>query len=140
MPTIPSAMRTQVRLQDRNRCAYCHTPEELTVTPFEVDHIVPVSVGGQAILENLCLACPACNRFKGNLESGKDPLTGEDVLLFNPRRQFWSEHFRWGDDRLEIQGITAQGRVTVIALRMNRPQLVNLRRLWLKMGYLLVEE
>ncbi len=35
---IPAALRAEVRALDNERCAYCLAPEELTVTPFEVDH------------------------------------------------------------------------------------------------------
>jgi hypothetical protein len=42
-------------------------------------------------------------------------------------------HFAWSNDRQRILGITPSGRATVEALRMNRPQLVNLRRIWAKM-------
>ncbi|MBD2694826.1 HNH endonuclease [Anabaena catenula] len=30
---------------------------------FEVEHIRPLSLGGEAIFENLCFACPSCNRY-----------------------------------------------------------------------------
>jgi len=32
---IPSTLRRQVREKAKGRCAYCHTPEELTVVTFE---------------------------------------------------------------------------------------------------------
>ncbi|MFM7441805.1 MAG: hypothetical protein ACKO2V_24940 [Snowella sp.] len=31
-------------------------------------------------------------------------------------------------------GITAEGRATIEALRMNRPQLIRVRVMWVKMG------
>jgi len=39
---IPAALRAQVHEIDNGLCAYYHTPEALTVTTFEIDHIVPV--------------------------------------------------------------------------------------------------
>ncbi len=36
---ISAKLRAQIRERDKYRCVYCHTPEELTVTTFEVDHI-----------------------------------------------------------------------------------------------------
>jgi hypothetical protein len=47
-----------------------------------------------------------------------DPLTGELVALFHPRRADWTDHFLMRDDGF-IEGITAQGRVTVSLLRIN---------------------
>ena len=47
-------------------CAYCQTAESLTVVTFEVEHILPRSLGGLTECDNLCLACPSCNRHKSN--------------------------------------------------------------------------
>jgi hypothetical protein len=44
-----------------NACAYCEKP----VDEFEIDHIVAHSNGGTCDLDNLCVACPSCNRRKG---------------------------------------------------------------------------
>ena len=51
------------------------------------------------------------------------------VRLFNPRRENWREHFDWTEDGIRVEGKTAVGRATVIALQLNRPGLQNLRRL-----------
>ena len=63
-----------------------------------------------------------------------DPVSARDVPLFHPRRNIWAEHFAWAEDATEIVGLTAVGRATVAALRMNRPQLVRVRRMWGIMG------
>jgi hypothetical protein len=55
--------------------------------------------------------------------------------LFNPRRQKWKTHFRWSEDGIEIMGVTACGRATVIALQMNRPEIVAARWLWVQAGW-----
>lgn len=133
-PTILTSLRSQVHNLDGDCCAYCKTPESLTVTVFEVDHIVPVSAGGEARLDNLCLACPACNRSKGARQSAPDPETGRDTPLYHPRRQIWTEHFAWNRDASQLVGLTPTGRATVGALRMNRPPMVRLRKLWAKVG------
>lgn len=133
--TISAELRAQVRAREKNRCAYCRSPEELTVTTFEVDHIVPVSAGGETTLDNLCLACPTCNRHKSARQSVSDPETDQVVLLYHPRQQKWSTHFAWDENRTLIIGLTPTGRATVEALQMNRPQMVHLRKLWLKIGY-----
>lgn len=55
---IPVDLKRQIRQQFNETCAYCQTAEYLTVTTFEIEHIVPLSAGGKTLLENLCLACP----------------------------------------------------------------------------------
>ena len=48
--------------RDGHRCQYCGRPD-LSLT---VDHIVPVSRGGEDTWENLVCACVACNNKKGD--------------------------------------------------------------------------
>jgi hypothetical protein len=76
----------------------------------------------------LAWACAACNSHKYTKTQAPDPRTGKLVSLFNPRRQTWSKHFQWSGDSLIIIGLTATGRATVVALHLNRQQIVNLRR------------
>ena len=127
-------LQRQVRSHFANRCAYCQTVERLTMAIFEIEHIIPRSVGGATTFENLCLACPTCNRYKARRQAAADPLTDEIVPLYHPHQQSWSEHFVWSEDGAEIVGRTPMGRATIAALRMNRPQLIHVRRMWVKMG------
>jgi len=60
---------------------------------------------------------------------GIDPVSGAVVALYHPRADIWSEHFTWSDLFTEIIGLTARGRATVLRLRLNRPELVALRRI-----------
>lgn len=132
---IPGELRAWVRQRDQERCAYCRSPEELSIAVFEIDHIVPVSQGGDNDPQNLCLCCPRCNRYKSAQQHAVDLQSGEIVLLFHPRQQSWGEHFCWSDDRLRIVGLTASGRATIDALAMNRDQIVRLRNVWRKLNY-----
>ena len=54
--------------------------------------------------------------------------------LFNPRLAQWSEHFTWRAGYTEIIGLTESGRATVDALQLNRPAVVNLRRVLVLAG------
>jgi hypothetical protein len=56
-----------------------------------------------------------------------DPLTGKKARLFHPRRQQWSDHFVWSEDKTLMIGLTATGRATIKALRLNRAELINFR-------------
>jgi HNH endonuclease len=129
-----------VELQRRIRthfgycCAYCRTAEALTATTFEFEHIVPRSGGGATTFENLCLACPSCNRYKTVRQTGFDLATQQDVALFHPHCQSWLDHFAWDADKTLLIGLTPVGRVTIALLKMNRPQLIRIRKMWVKMG------
>lgn len=131
---IPDALRERVNAWGRYRCSYCLSSEENIGTPMEMDHILPESLGGPTEEENLCPACSMCNGYKSNRVTGIDPLTNEEVPLFNPRRQRWAEHFAWTPDGEQIIGLTAVGRATVAALKLNRPLLIKARRVWIRAG------
>lgn len=131
---IPVSLQRQIRKQFADCCAYCRTSESLTATTFEFEHIVPISAGGKTLLKNVCLACPTCNRHKASRQTATDPKTGEIVPLFHPQQQSWDDHFCWKNDWVEVISCTAVGRATCAALRMNRPQLVRVRRMWVILG------
>ena len=96
---------------------------------FSVEHIKPVYSGGKTILENLALACEGCNSQKHTKVYAFDPVSGNLVPLFHPRRQRWDEHFAWNAGFSLVVGITPIGRATVDALQLNREGVVNLRRM-----------
>ena len=103
--------------------------------PMTIDHIQPVSKGGLNTVENLCLACRTCNEYKSDTTEAIDPLTGQLTSLFNPRQQNWQEHFQWSNNASHIEGLTAIGCATVIALRMNNPVIVATRKRWFAIGW-----
>lgn len=121
---ISAELQRQIRSHFADCCAYCRTAESLTVTTFEFEHIVPLARGGETIFENLCLACPSCNRYKAVRQTAVDPNTQTEVPLFHPQHQSWADHFTWNEEATEIIGLTPIGRATVDALKMNRPQLL----------------
>jgi len=134
MSRISDTLRQQVTERAQGLCEYCQTAQIIVVT-MEVDHIIPVSASGQTSLENLCLMCRGCNSFKHDIQKGLDPDTGEQVDLFNPRKQKWSDHFSWNEDATLIIGLTATGRATINQLRMNRPAVVDSRQIWVHAGW-----
>lgn len=131
---ISTELRRQIRERFANCCAYCQTAESLTVAIFEIEHIVPQVNGGETVFNNLCLSCPTCNRYKAVRQSAVDPQTNEIVPLFHPQQEQWADHFTWNDGNTELIGLTPTGRATIVTLKMNRPQLVRVRHMWVKMG------
>ena len=105
-------------------CEYCLSQLKFSVDSLSVEHIVPRSRGGRDDLENLGLACQRCNNHKFTAAEAPDPLSGEFVPLFHPRRQRWQDHFAWSHDYLLIRGVSPTGRATIERLQLNRPSLV----------------
>ncbi|MBO0861948.1 MAG: HNH endonuclease [Chloracidobacterium sp.] len=134
MSYISRKLRRKIIRAAHNRCEYCLTQQNLTFATFHIDHIIPKSSHGRTVFENLCLSCPFCNQFKKGRARARDPETNRTVRLFNPRRDLWEEHFRWSKDGTQIIGLTAQGRATVEALRMNNVIALNARQLWVASG------
>lgn len=133
-PNIPVSLADIVRQRAGGRCEYCLTSEELSGIRCQIDHITPRSREGATTVDNLCLACLACNGHKHARTHAIDPESGAEVPLFNPRQQQWSEHFAWNAEGTEILGLTSTGRATVVALEMNDLLIVGARSLWVTLG------
>ena len=131
---VSEALRNAIRERAKGRCEYCLTSEALSGIRCQTDHILPRSRGGTTTLDNLCLACVACNGHKHARTHALDLESGAEVALFDPRRQRWSEHFAWSADGMEITGRTSTGRATVAALRLNDALIVGARALWAGIG------
>lgn len=62
--------RKQLLRKYQGRCHLCGEQVELSdaASPryATIDHIVPLSKGGRDTLDNLALACAACNQAKGD--------------------------------------------------------------------------
>jgi hypothetical protein len=124
-----STLRRTVEQRAKGRCEYCQSPAKYSTQRFSLEHITPRSQGGTTSLDNLALACQGCNNHKYNKVQSSDPVTNQSAELFHPRKQRWQDHFTW-DARFDLViGLTAAGRATVEALQLNRPELLNLRKL-----------
>jgi hypothetical protein len=115
-------------------CGYCRSQVRFATQSFSVEHIVPRSKGGTSTLDNLALSCQGCNSHKYTKVVGYDPVSRQNVPLFNPRIHIWDEHFTWIEDYALMVGLTATGRATISALRLNRPGVVNLREVLYRVG------
>lgn len=122
---MDTATRAFVRERSGDRCEYCLLRQEYCDFTHHVEHILSKQHGGRDTAENLALACHRCNLRKGPNLTGVDPVTGELVPLFHPRRDRWGEHFVFQDTRIE--GLTPIGRATVQVLAMNDARRLELR-------------
>ena len=135
MKHLSETIRQAIRTRAGNRCEYCRCHQDYVLGQLQIDHILPLAKGGPDSAENLCLACELCNQYQWTKTEGLDPPTKARTPLFHPRRDRWHEHFTWSDDWTEIIGLTPCGRATVIALRLNNPLAVTVRRNWVKAGW-----
>ena len=129
---ISLELRDVVRQRAGGGCEYCRLHEDDAGLRHQPDHIVALKHRGATVESNLAYSCAMCNSFKGTDLASIDPSTGSLVRLFNPRIDDWSAHFEIVGGRLI--GRTPEGRVTVELLQMNRPDLVQLRRLLTAVG------
>jgi hypothetical protein len=129
---ISDKLRGEVRERANERCEYCHLPDIDGGISQEIDHIYAEKHGGKTILENLCLSCWICNRYKGTDLTSLDPLNDEITPLFHPRRDVWSEHFHLNG--AEIVPVTPQARVTVKLLKLNKQSRIEERRIMILLG------
>lgn len=133
MSAFSPVRRAEVTARAGHRCEYCHLPTRGQVATFPIDHILPRHAGGTTALDNLALTCPHCNAHKWAVVEEADPASGEPVRLFHPRQDVWAEHFAWTITG-EIEGRTSVGRATISGLRMNDPDMIELRALLAELG------
>lgn len=114
---VPTALRKQVALRASYVCEYCLLPEIDSYYGFEIDHIISLKHDGPSIASNLAYSCPDCNRHKGSDLASIDWYTNQIVRFFNPRIDFWNEHFRFVGGLIEP--ITVIGKVTAKIFKFN---------------------
>lgn len=135
MSKIPDDVRQKIIEKYNNRCAYCLVAQQYSMQRLEVDHIVPTAKDGTDDESNLCACCRTCNGHKYEKTEAIDPETDKLVPLYNPSSQSWDDHFRWSDDAAFVEGITAIGRATVVALKLNNTIFIVARRNWMRVNW-----
>jgi hypothetical protein len=125
---VPVALKQLTFERARGLCEYCRSQAKYAIDPLVIDHIQPVSRGGQTIADNLALSCQTCNNYKYNKTEALDPATAQLTPLFHPRQMQWNHHFIWNEDTTQMLGITPIGRATVALLQTNREGVMNMRR------------
>ena len=83
---LPAVVREQARDRANSLCEYCHTDERWQCVRFTIDHLTPVSEGGEDSLENLALACFHSHRRKSDKQTAFDSQTSQAVPLFIRRQ------------------------------------------------------
>lgn len=127
------ALDTRVRDRAQHACEYCKLPQVALLLRFQIDHVIAEQHGGATTSNNLALACPRCNTKKGPNIAGIDEKTGRIVRLYHPRKDRWTDHFRW--DGPVLVGISAVGRATIAVLDINALSATDVRRGLMKEGF-----
>ena len=125
MSSIPRRLRRLVADRAGNRCEYCLLAQEGQEATFHIDHVLPQVDGGETDENNLALACVSCSLRKEARRTALDVESNKNVAIFNPRKDSWSDHFRWLG--AEVEGLTPKGRATVRLLKLNRPSILAIR-------------
>ena len=63
---FPPDVHVQLFTRQNGYCAYEECKEKMTWNDFEIDHLIPISLGGGHESTNLRLMHPDCNRKKSN--------------------------------------------------------------------------
>jgi 5-methylcytosine-specific restriction endonuclease McrA len=79
--------RYNIFTRDRNRCQYCG--KNFDRGELSLDHVVPLSRGGETTWENVVCSCLKCNKKKG----GRIPFNAGMSLLKKPVKPRWSPEF-----------------------------------------------
>ncbi|MEC4813109.1 MAG: HNH endonuclease signature motif containing protein [Scytonema sp. PMC 1069.18] len=125
---INSELRHLVASRADELCEYCLIAEADRSSRYQVDHIISVKHGGTTTPDNLAYCCIFCNLQKGTDLGSINWRTRELVRFFNPRRDFWGEHFRLDKDDAVIQPLTEIGEVTVRIFDFNDNERVTERQ------------
>jgi len=122
---MDNALEQLVRHRAGDTCEYCRLAQRFSRLMFSIDHVIARKHQGPTIESNLALACVFCNCHKGPNIAGIDPRTMQMTRLFHPRRDVWSDHFRWNGS--ELVGLTDVARTTIVVLAINHPAQVAIR-------------
>ncbi len=98
---IPPVNRREVLRRDNHACQYCGSNKHLTL-----DHVIPLSRGGQHSWDNVVAACVKCNQRKSNRtpDDARMPLRTKPKAPMHPTVAFGSEFWRTEQFPPEIGG------------------------------------
>jgi hypothetical protein len=94
---IPDAVRAAVMERDGHKCLRCQATERL-----EIDHITPISQGGNGHQENLQVLCVSCNRKKRaeqNRSTGNDSPAQVATQMRSPEGEGQEQKIGGGEER-----------------------------------------
>lgn len=76
--------RENIYLRDKNTCQYCG--RRFSKSELNIDHVIPLSQGGDTTWQNVVCSCLRCNNAKG----GRTPPQADMKLLTKPTEPKYS--------------------------------------------------
>ena len=127
-------LRTDMYNKQNKRCAFCRIHIPLACVPMHREHIVYKDEHPQWMFlpENLCVACPYCNEYKGMTEVLVNPKTknypkvGNGFKIIHPLYDRYSDHIELVGGIL-YRGKTAKGVFTINTCHLYRVELAEER-------------
>lgn len=83
--SIPKLVREYIYKQSNGKCALCG--RNIEYKDFTIDHIVPLSKGGENSIDNFQCTCYACNQFKQNILPEDFMRRISDIFLYQTEKQ-----------------------------------------------------
>lgn len=89
---LPEEKKKQIKVRDKNTCLCCRATGK--GVKLQIDHILPLKLGGKTTIENSQTLCSACNNAKGGNQ--EIDFRGTETLLSKPKEIKLFE-LRYGD-------------------------------------------
>jgi HNH endonuclease len=124
--SISEKVRLLVAQRASYCCEYCHVHQDYQFLAFEIDHIISIKHGSGNEISNLAYACPHCNQYKGSDLTTILDSYDDIVVLFNPRKHIWNEHFE--TQKGEILPKSRIGQASIKIFKFNEPDRLILRQ------------
>jgi hypothetical protein len=118
---ISAQVRRTVRILYAFSCGYCGVAETEVGAYLTIDHYIPRDAGGTDDISNLVYACHACNMHKSAAWDSQSPP------ILHPLRTDMSVHIAASDDGI-LRGLTPEGIRHIEVLHLNRPPMIERRR------------
>lgn len=64
--SFSASKKSKIYFKTDGHCAYCGEWQD-PFSDWHIEHLIPKSKGGSNRIDNLAVACPTCNKRKGNL-------------------------------------------------------------------------
>ena len=116
-------MRERLRQLYEFRCGYCGVREVDAGSQLTIDHFRPRTHQGSDAEDNLVYCCFACNHFKSDYWQAE-----QNRQLLHPRLDNLVSHYEVTTD-FTLTGLTERGANHITVLHLNRPELIDYRRL-----------
>ena len=127
-------LRIDMYYKQNKRCAFCRIHVPLACVPLHREHIVYKDEHPKWMFlpENICVACPTCNEFKGTIEvlenppSKTYPKSSSGFKIIHPLYDKYSDHIELIGGVL-YKGKTEKGCFTINTCHLYRVELAEER-------------